>query len=229
MSNLEYKLIKKGTLGAVAKLEAEGYRFQTVSELMDDRCQDGQEKLQHLCFHAANGNIFFKGPPYNSLYFAHTTGENNLIIQPRYIKRALTDLPQTGIFRPDSAGESWDAIYHESTERFALKDLDLTTLTDNESYLSIPTDGYRFFNEAKRRLADAVGFNEKNLAYLRGMGVSATHILFPSLEYLSQHFEKEKDPFWRSSWLNSLHVTSGIVVCDCLTDHNSSLRGVRGD
>lgn len=48
-AELEYLLIK-GNLGAIRELEAQGYRLQNGRELMDDRCQDGQEELQKDIF-----------------------------------------------------------------------------------------------------------------------------------------------------------------------------------
>ncbi|MFA6462019.1 MAG: hypothetical protein WCV90_07180 [Candidatus Woesearchaeota archaeon] len=224
---LEYLLIK-GNLGAIRELEAQGYRLQNGRELMDARCQDGQEELQKDIFYVADGNVFYRDLHRGALSWAHTNGENNLILPPKYLERALRESCYNGLFRPNTSDESWDAIYHHSSERFALFDLGLVWGDDKMSYMSIITNGYNALNSEQKRAAAAVGLTAKNVAYLSQKGIKETRLCLPNPEYLARVFEKEgNNPFWRASWFGTFYSDSSFNLRGPTIYDINLLRGVR--
>jgi len=214
VESLEYKVIK-GSLGAVRQLEEQGYRLQTSLELQNDRCQDGQEALQNRGFYVANSNVFYLGSDNQRPHWDFTDGEHNqrphwgftdgkhnLIIQSKYLDRALAELPRTNIFRP-AAQESLAAIQHRSTKRFALDDLGLV------------------------KAAQTVGLTEANVAYLGGKKIRETKIWLPNPEWLAEVFADNKDPTWRASRLSYFFNFSFFFAESYYVIYHGSLRGVR--
>lgn len=226
MANLEYKIVE-GNLGAVGQLTNAGYRLQTARELQNDRCKDGQESLQNTWFYVAGGNVFYLNPKNRKISWAHTNGEHNLIILPQYIDRASRELSPTGIFQPDTAQESWDAINHRSTKRFALDDLGLVKESDKVYFMPINTGKFDTLSPVKQRAASSVGHTRKNVAYLNKCGILETQIRFPNPEYVAAVLEECNNPFWRASWLLSFGNNSIFDAVDRNIDDGGLLRGVR--
>lgn len=226
MAKKEYNTVS-GNLGAVRQLTEAGYRLQTARELQNDRCKDGQESLQNDWFYVADGSVFYQDPKNGALSWAHTDGEHNLVIQPQYLERALKDLPQTYIFRPDNAQESWDAIKARSTKRFALSDLNLVREDDEFSFMPIKTGKYDALNLVQQKAANLVGFTPKNVVYLKQKGIKDTRLWLPNPKYVAQVLTEGKDPFWRASWLNYFNNNSNVNANDRGINDVSRLRGVR--
>ncbi len=226
MTKKEYNIVS-GNLGAVRQLTEAGYRLQTARELQNYRCKDGQESLQNDWFSVADGSVFYRNPKSREISWAHTDGEHNLIILSQYINRALKELPSTGIFRPDNAQESWDAINHRSTKRFALDDLKLVKESDEVSFMPIKTGKYYALSSVQQKAASLVGFTPKNVDYLKQKGIKDTCLWLPNPEYVAQVLAEEKDPFWRASWLNGFGDVSLFDAGVRLISLNLRLRGVR--
>lgn len=226
MAKKEYNIVS-GNLGAVRQLTEAGYRLQTARELQNDRCKDGQESLQDDWFYVADGNVFYQAPKNGVLSWAHIDGEHNLVIQPQYLERALEELPSTGIFRPDTAQESWDAINHRSTKRFTLDDLKLVKESDEVSFMPIKTGKYDALSPVQQKAANLVGFTPKNVAYLKQKGIKDTRLWLPTPEYVAQVLAEVKDPFWRASWLCNFSDSSNFNADDRNFDFDYRLRGVR--
>ncbi|MFH0701639.1 MAG: hypothetical protein V2A62_04330 [Candidatus Woesearchaeota archaeon] len=225
---LEYDIVS-GNLGAVRQLEAQGYRLQTGRELQDDRCKDGQEDLQSRFFYVANANGFYPHPQQKGTFcWAYTDGVHNLITQPQYLDRALRELPPTGIFRPDAAQESWEAIRDRSSKRFSLSDLGLVRENDEWSFILVETGKYDNLNPMQKRAAAMVGHTRKNVAYMAQKGITESRIWLPNPKYLAGVFEeKGEDPIWRASWLLNFNYYSCFNAYFHLISNANSLRGVR--
>ncbi len=226
MAKLEYSIVS-GHLSTVKQLTKAGYRLQTARELQNDRCKDGQESLQNDWFYVADGSVFYQDTKNGALSWAHTDGEHNLVIQPQYLERALKDLPQTYIFRPDNAQESWDAIKARSTNRFALSDLKLVREDDEFSFMAIKTGKYDALTPVQQKAASLVGFTPKNVAYLKQKGIKDTRLLLPNPRYIASVLAEEKDPFWRASWLDDFNGSSDFNALDRFLYYDGRLRGVR--
>jgi len=238
VESLEYKVIK-GSLGAVRQLEEQGYRLQTSLELQNDRCQDGQEALQNRGFYVANSNVFYLGSDNQRPHWDFTDGEHNqrphwgftdgkhnLIIQSKYLDRALAELPRTNIFRP-AAQESLAAIQHRSTKRFALDDLGLVKENNEWSFMPIKTDRYNALTVEQKKAAQTVGLTEANVAYLGGKKIRETKIWLPNPEWLAEVFADNKDPTWRASRLSYFFNFSFFFAESYYVIYHGSLRGVR--
>lgn len=225
MTKKEYEIVS-GDLGAVRELTDAGYRLQTARELQDDRCKDGQESIRNGWFYVADGNVFYRDPKTGVLSWAHTDGTHNLVVQPQYLERALRDLPNVKIFRPDNAQESWDAIKDRSTNRFDLSDLKLVRGDDEFSFMPIKTGEYDGLSPVQQRAASVVGFTHENVAYLSKKGIRETKLWLLNPEYVAQVLAEENCPFWRASLLygfgRSLFSAGGRIIND-----NNRLRGVR--
>ncbi len=226
MAKKEYHIVS-GNLGAVRQLTEAGYRLQTARELQNDRCKDGQESMQGDWFYVADGSVFYQDPKNGALSWAHTDGEHNLVIQPQYLERALEELPPTGIFRPDTAQESWDAIKARSTKRFVLDDLKLVREDDEFSFMPIKTGKYDALSFVQQKAASLVGFTPKNVAYLNQKGIKDTRLWLPNPEYVALVLAGGEDPFWRASWLSYFVNISSFDAYVRLIGSNNRLRGVR--
>lgn len=133
-----------------------------------------------------------------------------------------------GLFRPNTSDESWDAIYHHSSARFALFDLELVRGDDTISYLPIITKEYNSLSLPQRRAAETVGFTAKNVAYLGQKGIKEIRLNLPNPEYLARVFEKEgNNPFWRASWFGTFYSDSSFNPRGPTIYDIHLLRGVR--
>ncbi|HLC80949.1 MAG TPA: hypothetical protein VJG31_04215 [Candidatus Nanoarchaeia archaeon] len=226
VKNLEYKIVD-GNLGAVRQLTEAGYRLQTVLELQNDRCKDGQEGLQNRLFYVADGSVFYQDPKNGAVSWAHTDGKHNLVIQPQYLERALKDLHQTYIFQPDNVKESWDVIKSRSTKRFALSDLRLVREDDEFSFMPIKTGRYDALSSVQQKAASLVGFTPKNVDYLKQKGIKDTRLWLLNPEYVALVLEEENVPFWRASWLKNFNHNSNFSANFRDINLNYCLRGVR--
>ncbi|MFA6462253.1 MAG: hypothetical protein WCV90_08380 [Candidatus Woesearchaeota archaeon] len=230
--NLEYQLIS-GEYGAVGELIETGYRLQTARELQDDRWQDGQEALQKKGFYVANGSALYRDRKSGRLSWACTDGQHNLILKSPRRAWDLRILSEDGICRPGSARTSWNAINHESTQKFFLDDLELVLGYGNSSFMPIKTDNYGALNPEQKRAASAVGYTEQNVAYMAKKGIKEIHLGLLNSEYLTRVFAKEgKDPIWLVSSLCDDETVdqkdfSYFNARERYTDGSLLLRGVR--
>lgn len=220
---LEYKIID-GNLNAVSELTKAGYHLQTAQELQKDYSQ--QNISLHGIFYVADGSFFYQDPKNGALFWAHTDGEHNLVIQPQYLKRALKDMFWKGMFRPDTAKESWTAINHQSTKKFALDNLGLVVEDNEWSTMRIKTNNYNALTPVQKMAANMVGFTPKIVAYLQCI-IKEARLWLPSPEYLSRTFkEGGKDPIWRASSLECVHLGFRFCAYDRAYEDNY-LRGIR--
>jgi len=216
----EYAIIP-GNLGAFRQLPA-GYKWQTALQLQNDRCQDGQEKLQNTWFWLPHGNVFYQTKE-GKLGWGFTDQSRNLILKS--IDDALKVLPSTGIFRLN-AKASQRAIEHKSTQRFVYDALDLKDENKDWSYFFLTPDN----SPEQQRVAHATGFTSSNLAYLLKKGLRP-RIFLPNSDYLTKVFsgteESARDPIWRASRLSGFSYNSYFGADNHGVDYRGALRGVR--